>query len=138
MKFSRQKRDTSEINLTPLIDVVFLLLIFFMVSTTFSNAARIVIDLPESATDQSQREKEEIEISITKKGYMAVNQKIVLNLELETLMVAINKVSGEDNTLPLIISADAETPHQFVVMAMDAAAKLGFARLKISTKNVTP
>ncbi|MAI41776.1 MAG: ExbD/TolR family protein [Candidatus Azotimanducaceae bacterium] len=138
MKFSRQKRDTSEINLTPLIDVVFLLLIFFMVSTTFSKEARIVIDLPESGTDQSQRAEEEIEISITKKGSMAVNQKIVLNLKLETLVVAINKVSDEDNTLPLIITADAETPHQFVVMAMDAAAQLGFARLKISTKNVTP
>ena len=97
-----------------------------------------MIDLPESGTDQSQRAEEEIEISITKKGSMAVNQKIVLNLKLETLVVAINKVSDEDNTLPLIITADAETPHQFVVMAMDAAAQLGFARLKISTKNVTP
>ncbi|RPG50706.1 MAG: biopolymer transporter ExbD [Gammaproteobacteria bacterium TMED1] len=138
MRFPRRNRDTLEINLTPLIDVVFLLLIFFMVSTTFSKETQLVIDLPESSIEETSLEEEVVDISISKRGSIAVNQRLILDADLDSLIAAITKVSGTKNTVPIVISADAETPHQSVVMAMDAAGRLGFTKIKISTKHVQP
>lgn len=138
MRFPRRNRDTLELNLTPLIDVVFLLLIFFMVSTTFSKETQLVIDLPESSIEETSLEEEVVDISISKRGSIAVNQRLILDADLDSLIAAITKVSGTKNTVPIVISADAETPHQSVVMAMDAAGRLGFTKIKISTKHVQP
>mgnify|MGYP001289724803 CR=1 FL=1 len=138
MRFPRRNRDPLEINLTPLIDVVFLLLIFFMVSTTFSKETQLVIDLPESSIEETSLEEEVVDISISKRGSIAVNQRLILDADLDSLIAAITKVSGTKNTVPIVISADAETPHQSVVMAMDAAGRLGFTKIKISTKHVQP
>ena len=138
MRFPRRNRDPLEINLTPLIDVVFLLLIFFMVSTTFSKETQLVIDLPESSIEETSLEEEVVDISISKRGSIAVNQRLILDADLDSLIAAITKVSGTKNTVPIVISADAETPHQSVVMAMDAAGRLGFTKIKISTKDVQP
>ena len=138
MRFPRRNRDPLEINLTPLIDVVFLLLIFFMVSTTFSKETQLVIDLPESSIAETSLEEEVVDISISKRGSIAVNQRLILDADLDSLIAAITKVSGTKNTVPIVISADAETPHQSVVMAMDAAGRLGFTKIKISTKHVQP
>ena len=138
MRFPRRNRDALEINLTPLIDVVFLLLIFFMVSTTFSKETQLVIDLPESSIEETSLEEEVVDISISKRGSIAVNQRLILDADLDSLIAAITKVSGTKNTVPIVISADAETPHQSVVMAMDAAGRLGFTKIKISTKHVQP
>ena len=138
MRFPRRNRDPLEINLTPLIDVVFLLLIFFMVSTTFSKETQLVIDLPESSIEETSLEEEVVDISISKRGSIAVNQRLILDADLDSLIAAITKVSGTKNTVPIVISADAETPHQSVVMAMDAAGRVGFTKIKISTKHVQP
>jgi len=136
VKFARRVRTDVEINLTPLIDVVFLLLIFFMVSTTFTKETHLSIDLPEATADPARVAQEQIEVSITKQGDVAVNGVALVNSELETLKSALEKVSEGDNAMPLIVTADAETPHQSVVMAMDAAGQLGFIQLSITTKNV--
>ena len=138
MKFARRARTDVEINLTPLIDVVFLLLIFFMVSTTFIKEAHLSIDLPETAAASAWVAKEQIEVAITKHGDVAVNGVALVNAKHDTLKGALEGVSAGDNTMPLIITADAATPHQFVVMAMDAAGQLGFIKLSITTKNVDP
>lgn len=138
MKFARRARTDVEINLTPLIDVVFLLLIFFMVSTTFIKETHLSIDLPEAAAAPAWAAKEQIEVAITKHGDVAVNGVALVNAKHDTLKRALERVSAGDNTMPLIITADAATPHQFVVMAMDAAGQLGFKKLSITTKNVDP
>ena len=135
MKFARRQRTDVEVNLTPLIDVVFLLLIFFMVSTTFSKDTRISIDLPEASADAAQISTEKIEISISRDGSYSINEVPLVNNKIETIKSAIQKVSKGDSTVPLIVTADAATPHQSVVTAMDVAGQLGFVHLSITTRN---
>jgi biopolymer transport protein ExbD len=127
-----------EVNLTPLIDVVFLLLIFFMVSTTFTKESRLSIDLPESSGDPARALANQIEVSITRSGDFAINEVALLNNDIETIKAGIQKVSAGDNTIPMIITADGATPHQAVITAMDAAGQLGFVQLSITTKNALP
>ena len=134
MRFSRRNRESLELNITPLIDVVFLLLIFFMVSTTFTRETQLLIDLPESSMD-ARLVEEVVDISISKRGSIAVNQRLIYDADLESLISAITEVSGTKNTVPIVIRADAETPHQSVIMAMDAAGRLGFTKIKIATKH---
>lgn len=138
MRFARRVRPEVEVNLTPLIDVVFLLLIFFMVSTTFTKESRLSIDLPESSGDPARALANQIEVSITRSGDFAINEVALLNNDIETIKTGIQKVSGGDNTIPMIITADGATPHQAVITAMDAAGQLGFVQLSITTKNALP
>ncbi|MGE8495965.1 MAG: ExbD/TolR family protein [Pseudomonas sp.] len=135
MKFKRGRRENVEINLASLIDVVFILLLFFVVTTTFTRETRMQVDLPEAATGTppEQTELTQLEVVIAADGSYALNGQKLLNSNLDSLIAALQKESGGDNSLPLTISADAKTTHQAVVTAMDAAGKLGFAHLRITT-----
>lgn len=135
MKFARRRREEVDVNLTPLIDVVFLLLIFFMVSTTFTKETRIAIELPQATGNAAQIIDKQIEITITRSGEFAVNEVTLVNDKLSTLKRAIEQISEGDTSMSLIISADSATPHQSVVTAMDAAGQLGFIHLSITTRN---
>ncbi len=135
MKFRRQVRTEEGVNLTPLIDVVFLLLIFFMVSTTFTKETHLTIDLPEGSGEKMVEQPQKIEILINADGSYAVNGKSLVNQKLETLKAALKKTASGKADIPLIITADAKTPHQSVVTAMDAAGQLGFVHLSITTRN---
>jgi len=129
----RSHRSKSpEVDITPLIDVVFLLLIFFMVSTTFDREAQILVELPEATGEEAKHEKRELEITIDASGIFFVDQKEVINTEVETLKRAIEKAVGDKRDLPVIINADAKTPHQSVMTAMDAASQLGLLRMTFS------
>ena len=138
MKFSRRVRQDVEVNLTPLIDVVFLLLIFFMVSTTFTKETHLAIDLPEASSQSSRAADLQIEISITREGNFAINGVALVNREQSTLRAAIEKVSEGDAAIPMVITADSATPHQSVVTAMDVAGQLGFSHLSITTTLTKP
>lgn len=135
MKFRRKPRENVEINLASLIDVVFILLLFFVVTTTFTRETQLKVDLPEAATGAppEQTELKQLEVLIDAQGGYALNGQALLKSDLAALMAALQKESAGDNSLPLIISADAKTPHQSVITAMDAAGKLGFAHLRITT-----
>lgn len=135
MKFRRKPREQVEINLASLLDVVFILLLFFVVSTTFTRETQLRVDLPEaaSAKQPDQDEQKRLEILIDADGNYSLNGQALRENSLDNLMQAIRKESAGDNRLPLVISADAKTPHQAVVTAMDAAGELGFARLRITT-----
>ncbi|VXC54296.1 Biopolymer transporter ExbD [Pseudomonas sp. 8Z] len=135
MKFRRKPRENVEINLASLIDVVFILLLFFVVTTTFTRETQLKVDLPEAAsgTPPEQTELKQIEVLIGADGGYSVNGNALLESNLKNLMAAMQKESAGDNSLPLIISADGKTPHQAVITAMDAAGKLGFAHLRITT-----
>ena len=135
MKFARRARNDVEVNLTPLIDVVFLLLIFFMVSTTFTKETHLTIDLPKAQGQPAQKVKRQVEITITLNGEYAVNDAVLVNKKIDTVKSALEKASQGDHSLPLMITADAQTPHQAVVTAMDAAGQLGFTHLSITTTN---
>ena len=126
-----------DINLTPLIDVVFLLLIFFMVSTTFDRHANLKVELPEASASISQQQQEPVVISIDAEGNYFINDRQLVNTTLETLKIALRKtVADNEDDVPLVLRADAKTPHQSVVRAMDAAAQLGLTRLSIATVEV--
>jgi len=134
MKFRRQKKDDISVNLTPLIDVVFLLLIFFMVSTTFIKENQLSISLPQATGEVSKRYDNQIEVSIDKTGLRAINGKIIqenTNEELKKLLLLTAKY---DTDTPLIITADATTPHKSVVSVMEAASAAGFKKLRITTR----
>jgi len=128
-----QVREEIDLNLTPLIDVVFLLLIFFMVSTTFEKTAKLKVDLPEASAQATQQPGKKIIIGIDVKGRYYINDRQLVNTQLKTLKLALMKVSGDSKDIPIILRADAKTPHQSVVRAMDAASQLGLTRLSIST-----
>lgn len=134
MQFKRQTSNEVSVNLTPLIDVVFLLLIFFMVSTTFTKETHLSVDLPEATGEPKSEQPNSIDIVIDSNGQYAINGRTVVNIQVKTIIAALQEVSNGDNTLPLIITADANTPHQAVVTAMDAAGQAGFATLSLTTK----
>lgn len=129
MNLRPDRPQNPEINLTPLIDVVFLLLIFFMVSTTFKEDARIKVQLPEAEGQEiSTEEPRSLEILIDSAGTFYVNDRLVIDRTPSTLKKAIAGAAGDDREIPVIIRADAKTPHQAVMTAMDAASQLGLLR----------
>ena len=134
MKFRRKSKQDNGINLTPLIDVVFLLLIFFMVTTTFTKETRLLITLPEANGAPAQEAAEPLELQVNAEGNYAVNGQNLINREIKTIMAALKDASGGNVEMPLIITADAQASHQSVVVAMDAAGQLGFSRLNIATQ----
>ncbi len=134
MKLHNSKRRDITVNITPLIDVVFLLLIFFMVSTSFTRETQIELELPKASGEQLEIAPDAIEISIDIDGNFYVNKKPLINSQIATLRKAILKVSEGDTTLPMIISADAKAPYQSVVIAMDAAGQEGFSNLQMATR----
>ena len=120
--------------MTPLIDVVFLLLIFFMVSTTFTRETQLTIDLPEAQGQPNETVDEQIEILVDESGSYRVNGEELVDKHMRTLQAAIYKISAGDTTLPMTIAADAQAAHQDVVQAMDAAGQMGFVHLSITTR----
>lgn len=135
MKFQKRRPEEPSIDLTSLIDVVFLLLIFFMVSTTFNREAELSIELPEADGKPLKSEKRVIDIAIDAQGRYFVNQQEVLNTQLETLKQALEKAAEGSEEPQLILSADRMTPHQAVITAMDAARQLGFVHLTFATSS---
>jgi len=134
MQFRRQTKEQDGVNLTPLIDVVFLLLIFFMVSTTFTKESHLKLNLPEAAGPQAVEETRAVEILISADGSYSVDGQGLINKKLATLKSALSEVSAGEYNRPLVITADATAHHQAVVRAMDAAGQLGFVNLSITTR----
>ena len=133
MRFRRRAKTRQEVNVTPLIDVVFLLLIFFMVSTTFTKETHLVVNLPEADAAPSETVPESIDIMITAEGNYFLNGIALVNQQIKTLVAGLKQISEGRTDMALTISADANTPHRAVVTAMDAAGRLGFVNLSILT-----
>lgn len=129
MNFRHKKPEELDVNVTPLIDVVFLLLIFFMVSTTFDRQSELNIELPEASGEIAESEKVEIEIFIGPSGKFTINGNEVINTQIETLLRALREAAGNDNDPRVIIAADKNTTHQAVMTAMDAARQMGFVHI---------
>ncbi len=138
MNLNIRAKAEPEVNMTSLIDVVLLLLIFFMVSTSFVKQSQISIRLPQAESAAVVDEvPEQLDVMITEQGTFLVNGRELVNNRPETIRNALEKVSGGNTGLPLTISADANARHQFVVTAMDVAGKMGFVRISIATVNDT-
>jgi biopolymer transport protein ExbD len=137
MKLQGRIKEEPNVDLTSLIDVVFLLLLFFMVSTTFEHQAVLKVDLPEaSVVDALSDLPERLELVIDANGLMYLNDQQLVDSEARTIKAAFRQAAGDNHDLPLILRADRETPHHFVVTAMDVAAQLGFSNLSIATDRV--
>jgi len=138
MKLLSRSKEEPEINLTSLIDVVLLLLVFFMVSTSFVREAEINIRLPEADADAVEiTEVDTLEIGITESGNFLVNGRQLVNNEPRTLRRAIETVAGDRRDLDVIIRADARSMHQANVTAMSVVGELGFTSLNIATANAS-
>jgi len=138
VKFRRRvggaAREEVYINLASFIDVIFVLLLFFVVTATFNKPSQLKIELPEAdSAAAAANQGKTLEISITAEGQMALNGQTLARNDLTGLTTALQRESGGDNSLPLVITADGRATHQAVVMAMDAAGKLGFSQLRITT-----
>ena len=137
MNLQSRSREEPEINLTSLIDVVLLLLVFFMVSTSFVRETEISLRLPQAEADSEVVAPAELlEITVTQAGTYLVNGRPLVNNQRRTLRAAIERLIGDNRDLPVFIRADAEATHQAVVTAMDVAGQLGFVEINIAT--VTP
>ncbi|RDX35025.1 biopolymer transporter ExbD [Kangiella sp. HD9-110m-PIT-SAG06] len=133
----KKKKEDVQINLTPLIDVVFLLLIFFMVSTSFKKETKVSLTLPEANGETMQSPAETIEVTVTKAGDVFVNGNGLVNRNVATISNAL-KQSSTDYQTPVIISADAAAPYQAVITVMDAAGQAGFNNLTLPTQKPDP
>ena len=137
MNLQSRSREEPEVNLTSLIDVVLLLLVFFMVSTSFVRETEISLRLPQAeAQSEPIAEPEVLEVVVTQNGAYLVNGRSLVNNERGTLRAAIERTVGDARDLPVVIRADALATHQAVVTAMDVAGQLGFVEISIAT--VTP
>ena len=140
MNFSRKSRQPLEITLTPMIDVVFLLLIFFMVTTTFNQQSELTINLPEAKGDEAAVNEKTIMLTINAEGIYFISgddglPHQLINQKNDTLKRALLQAAGNTRKIPFIISADGMTPHQAVVTALDIASQLGFTRITFATKS---
>jgi biopolymer transport protein ExbD len=135
MKFRRRPRNDIAIELIPLVDVVLVLLLFFMVSTTFVRQSELKVELPEASPNPQQVDTTVVEVAISADGEYAVNGRLLVDNQLPTLMRALREAVGGDTSKHLVINADSDARHQAVVRAMDAAGQLGLIHLSITTRS---
>jgi biopolymer transport protein ExbD len=143
MNFHRKKREKLEISITPMIDVVFLLLIFFMVTTTFNKESALNIKLPQAEGEEPEQEPKVINLTIDAQGtyYLSGDDGLpreLVNQKRETLKGELQKLAVVSLNLPFVINADAKTPHEAVIRALDIAGQVGFKRITfaaIKTQN---
>ena len=128
----KSSEENVDINLTPLIDVVFLLLIFFMVSTTFDTTSQLKIKLPEASQAKVSEPTHKINLLIDAKGAFYVNSRELINNKSATLKAALERSMG-DTKLPILIQSDAASPVQSLVTAMDVVSRLGLPQVSVAT-----
>jgi biopolymer transport protein ExbD len=134
LRLQHHTKEDPDVDLTSLIDVVFLLLLFFMVSTTFDRQALLKVDLPEASMVEDRAEiPESLELVIDDEGRMYLNDQRLIDSEARTIRAAMKQEAGDRRDIPLVLRADRLTPHHHVVTVMDVAAQLGFSNLSIAT-----
>ena len=134
MRFQQKHREELELNMTSLIDVVLLLLIFFMMSTRFIDESRLQVRLPEAGVQPAAASiKEAVEIEVTAEGNYRVGGRDLVNNSPDTLATALARATDGNRAQPLTIRADARAVHQSVVTAMDVAGRLGYRQINIAT-----
>ena len=134
MKFQLRQPEEVDLNITPLIDVVFLLLIFFMVSTTFDHESEVNITLPKARKEIAQAKPDAINVAIDAESRIFINKNELVNSQISTIKEALYDISADLEDAPIIISADEETPYQMVIRIMDAARQLGLVKITFATR----
>jgi biopolymer transport protein ExbD len=135
LNFRRQRAEDTEINLIPFIDVLLVILIFLMLSTTYSKFTELQISLPVADADQARDRPHEIIVAVSSDGRYAVNKKPVDGRSVEALAAELAAAAGGSNEMMLIVSADATAAHQSVINVMDAARRAGIGKLTFATQS---
>ena len=125
--------DEPEINLIPLIDVILVLIIFFVITTTFDARSTLQLQLPSAKGEPSGEQAKALSVLVNAEGRYFVGEQEVLRTDIDALKQAIAQVGGSDRERPVLLRADARTPHQAVVTALDALGQLGFRKISIAT-----
>jgi biopolymer transport protein ExbD len=140
MKFQRKRRERVDITLISMIDVLFVLLLFFMVSTTFNRHTEVKIKLPEASGEEVESNPKSVNVTIDAKGVYFLmagtegQSRRLPDQNRETLTRELSRLSHEEKDLPFIISADAKTPHQSVMTVLDVAGQAGFNHITFATQ----
>lgn len=134
MNFRAPRNDEFELNVTPLIDVVLVLLIFYMVSTTFVSESKMELTLPQASKDVPSEPPDKIDIAIDHQGHVFVNNQALLNTQLDTIRRALNDAHKSGAEPVVIISADATASYQSVIDVMDAARQAGLYKITFPTR----
>jgi len=130
--------DEPEINLVPLIDVILVLIIFFVITTTFDTRSTLQLQLPSATAEPASDQTRSLSLLINAEGRYFVGDQEVLRTDIDALKQTLNAVGGSDRNRPVLLRADARTPHQAVVTALDALGQLGFRRISIATAPEQP
>ena len=134
MNLKPRRHEEPEINVVSLIDVVLLLVVFFMLSSRFTDEGRLRVHLPNAKSVPSQSPKSEpLVVTVTQEGGYRVNEKELINSSPDTLRAALVKAAGEDRKQRVTLRADALATHQSVVTALDVLGKMGFAEVNMAT-----
>lgn len=134
MNLSPQRSEEPDVNLTPMIDVVFLLLLFFMVSTSFIRESSLKVNLPEATGEAMVEQENPVDIVIQADGRFLVNDELVPVVSAEILRNVLKVAVGDRQDPHIIISADADAQYQHIVTAMDTAQQMGYTRLTLATR----
>ena len=134
MNFQRgRQREEPEINLIPMIDVLLVILIFMMVTTTYAKFAELQINLPQAGGDQTSAQSNQINVSVDASEHYAVNDVVTTFTDVDALALVLRQSAGEQKDPTIIINADAKAPHQSVVNIMEAARLAGYSRITFTT-----
>ncbi|MDM1756567.1 MULTISPECIES: biopolymer transporter ExbD [Acinetobacter] len=134
MKFKRKSVEDLHINLTPMIDCLLFILVFLLLTTTFTQQSRINLSLPDAQGVPPKDYQHKIEVVVDSSGHYAVNGQALSSKETADLSTAIKQTSQDRRDLMFVIAADAKATHQDVIRVMDVAGQLGFVNINISTK----
>ena len=137
MNFRSRREVEPEINVTSLIDVILLLVMFFMVSSTFVTDGRLNVRLPRASAVPENRAPDAVVITVSADGTYRVNDRALTNTSAATLRAALEQMAPDARGKPITIRADARATHQAVVTAMDVAGRVGFSQVNIATVNQT-
>jgi len=127
-------REEPEINFIPLIDVLLVILIFLMVTTTYSRMSELQITLPQADADNPQNKNTEIVVAVDRTGQYAINRKVVKANNIELLIDQLKLAAGAQKDPVIVIQADAQASHQSVIQVMEAARNAGYARITFATE----
>jgi biopolymer transport protein ExbD len=134
VKLQARRIDDPEINLISLIDVLLMLIVFFMLSSSFLDEGRMRIRLPSvDRPERTQDARQAVVVTVTRQGSYRVDEQELINSSRETLRAAVLKVSGGDRTRPVTLRADGQSTHQAVITAMDVLGRLGFDEVRVAT-----
>ncbi len=135
MKFRRnRKRDEPEINFVPLIDVLLVILIFLMATTTYSRFAELKINLPSAEAEKAAEQNQTIQVAVSANGQYAVNESPAVFTGAEEFALVLRRAAGNNPDPMIVVNADAQASHQSVVSVMEAARTAGYGKLTFATQ----